>query len=571
MANGMGSLYIGASGLQSSQNALNTTANNLANVDTKGYVRQQVLFGDRDYTTFGNSMAGISKQQAGLGVSIADVAHTRDYFLDKYYRSESGRQAFYEANNHAIDEIQTAFQELSGQTFQDSMNDFWVSFQELVKDPSAEVNQNLVIQKAVLFLEGAQGIRGNIKDYQDKINIKVTESIDKINELGTKIRDLNLEIQKIESGGVETAMTLRDERDNALDELSQLAKIEFKEDSDGTVKVKLEGVSFVDEVNVYKMEGLRDPITEFVNPIWPHLSDMDREQYTNVFDFGVKISSELNTDIGKLKGLILSRGDHVADYRDIEGLTAEQYNAQAGMSVMLSSGAEFDQLVHKLVTSLNDILSPTVTTTFTGTDGTVYSNVKVWDEVNGPIGADGQKPGRELFVRRGCERYTQVSGLDAQGNPKTYYVYNEEDTTDTSKMYTTSSIVINQDLLEQEANLPHLKENMEIDQDMAKALVKVWSDKDLYLNPNDNNPCNFEGYYEKLIDELATKGSVYNSVSTSLSGTVSTIENQRQQVFGVSSDEELTNMIKYQNAYNAASRYINVISEMLEHVITQLG
>ncbi|MEG2775185.1 MAG: flagellar basal body rod C-terminal domain-containing protein, partial [Acetivibrio sp.] len=302
-----------------------------------------------------------------------------------------------------------------------------------------------------------------------------------------------------------------------------------------------------------------------------HLSDMDREQYTNVFDFGVKISSELNTDIGKLKGLILSRGDHVADYRDIEGLTAEQYNAQAGMSVMLSSGAEFDQLVHKLVTSLNDILSPTVTTTFTGTDGTVYSNVKVWDEVNGPIGADGQKPGRELFVRRGCERYTQVSGLDAQGNPKTYYVYNEEDTTDTSKMYTTSSIVINQDLLEQEANLPHLKENMEIDQDMAKALVKVWSDKDLYLNPNDNNPCNFEGYYEKLIDELATKGSVYNSVSTSLSGTVSTIENQRQQVFGVSSDEELTNMIKYQNAYNAASRYINVISEMLEHVITQLG
>ena len=52
MANGMGSLYIGASGLQNSQNALNTTANNLANADTKGYVRQQVLFADRDYVTF---------------------------------------------------------------------------------------------------------------------------------------------------------------------------------------------------------------------------------------------------------------------------------------------------------------------------------------------------------------------------------------------------------------------------------------------------------------------------------------------------------------------------------------
>ena len=96
MANGMGSLYIGASGLQQSQNALNTTANNLANVETTGYVRQQVLFADRDYNTF-DTKSAISKQQAGLGVNIADVVHTRDYFLDKYYRTENGRQAFYDA------------------------------------------------------------------------------------------------------------------------------------------------------------------------------------------------------------------------------------------------------------------------------------------------------------------------------------------------------------------------------------------------------------------------------------------------------------------------------------------
>ena len=64
MANGMGSLYIGASGLQNSQNALNTTANNLANVETKGYVRQQVLFEDRDYVTF-DRKAAISDQQGG--------------------------------------------------------------------------------------------------------------------------------------------------------------------------------------------------------------------------------------------------------------------------------------------------------------------------------------------------------------------------------------------------------------------------------------------------------------------------------------------------------------------------
>ena len=49
MANGFGSLYVGASGLQNAQNALNTTANNLANVDTKGYLREQVRFADKNY------------------------------------------------------------------------------------------------------------------------------------------------------------------------------------------------------------------------------------------------------------------------------------------------------------------------------------------------------------------------------------------------------------------------------------------------------------------------------------------------------------------------------------------
>ena len=116
MANGFGSLYIGASGLQNSQNALNTTSNNLANVNTKGYVRQQVLQVDRNYTTF-NTTASISQQQSGLGMKIGDVVHARDIFLDKSYRNASGRQAFYAATYEAVDEVYTFYQELQGQAF----------------------------------------------------------------------------------------------------------------------------------------------------------------------------------------------------------------------------------------------------------------------------------------------------------------------------------------------------------------------------------------------------------------------------------------------------------------------
>lgn len=566
MANGMGSLYIGASGLQQSQNALNTTANNLANVETTGYVRQQVLFADRNYNTF-DTKSAISKQQAGLGVNIADVVHTRDYFLDKYYRTENGRQAFYDATNEAVQEVITSFQELEGTTFQSGMYDFWTAFQEFAKIPDSSVNQNLVVQKGVLFVERAQGIIDNMKSYQNKINTKISESIDRINELGHTIQELNLQIQKVEAGKIETAMTLRDERDNALDELSQYAQIDFSETSDGIVKVKLEGVQFVDEVHVFEMGKKVDKATGFITPTWPHLSDASLGHYTNVFDYSVDISSEMNTDIGMLKAQVLARGDHVANYTDVAGLTADQYNDGAGMSVMLSAQAEFDQLVHGVMTAINDVLSPLTTKSFTGADGTVYNNVKVWDEEKGCVGNDGEKPGRELFVRRGMDRYREVTADDG----KVYYVYNEEDTTDTSKMYTTYGVSINQDLLDAESNLPYLRQNGEVAQEMAEELAAVWEKKGMTLNPNDTDPCTFEGYYEKFMNGLSTKGNVYESIAQSLSGSVTSISNQRQQVIGVSSDEELTNMIKYQNAYNAASRYINVISDMLEHIITQLG
>lgn len=55
-----------------------------------------------------------------------------------------------------------------------------------------------------------------------------------------------------------------------------------------------------------------------------------------------------------------------------------------------------------------------------------------------------------------------------------------------------------------------------------------------------------------------------------MEGTVSSVDNKRQQVIGVSSDEELTYMIKFQSAYNAASRFMNVINEMTELIVTGL-
>ncbi|MDD6056885.1 MAG: flagellar hook-associated protein FlgK [Clostridiales bacterium] len=587
MANGFGTLFIGVAGLQSSQNALNITANNMANVDTAGYVRQQVLFEDRNYITL-NTTTAISHQQSGLGVKIGDVVHSRDIFLDRSYRTESGRQAFYQATYEATREVETYFQEMEGQVFQGALEDFWVSFQELSKAPDDSVNQNLVIQKAQLFLSRANAVYSGLQSYQYNMNTQIRDDVDRINEIGKAINELNLNIQKIEAGKLETAMTLRDARDQLLDELSALVNISYSETVDGVVKVSIEGTEFVDEVRYYPLELQVDKLTGFATPYWSHLSDVERGKYTYLFHFNTDISAENKNDMGKLKAQILARGDHIATYRDVEGMDRTTFNDTTGMSVMLKAEAELDQMIHGIVTAINDILAPNVeakevlnlapgatTMDVTLEDGTIKTvdvTSKILDEKNCCVGASGELPPQELFTRIGTPRYTKATFTDNAGVLQTIYLYNEEDPSDSTMQYTLTSLQVNEALIQRETELPHLTiGNMTVDYSLAEHLASVWDENRLTLNPNDTKGCSFKGYYKSMIGELATYGNVYGATADTLKGTVASIDNQRQQVIGVSSDEELTSMIKYQNAYNASSRFINVVDEMIEHLIMRLG
>ena len=571
MANGFGSLYVGSSGLRSAQNALNVVANNLSNVDTKSYVRQRTVFEDQSYNSFGT--ASVSAQSTGLGVGIGDVIHARDQFLDRAYRTESGRQAFYAANYDATSEVETLLQESTGETFGESINDLYVAFSEFAKDPSNTTNMNLISQKASLFVSRSAGVYDGLKDYQANINTKVSDDVDRINELGDTIHTLNNEIQRIEAGGVETAMTLRDQRDAAVDELSSLANITYGETSDGILKVKLEGVDFVVESRSYSMGVSADPTTGFYTPYWNQLSNPSKKDYYSVFNLD-NIDPTKNTDVGEIKGLLLSRGNAYSTYMDMTGLTSEQYDKTLSNSVMSNSEAELDTLVHTLTTSINDLLSPIknysgAATTGVDKDGNtvaIDSTTRIFDEANASVGADGVIPTQELFSRTGCDRYTKITLADGS----TVYKYNEEDPKDTSTCYTLNSLKVNQQIVEDVTKIPHMKQNGDVDYALGNNIYQLWETSDYTLNPSDKSPCSIADFYNKMVGEMATTGSVYKTTSESLTSTKASIESNRQAVIGVSSDEELTNMIKYQNAYNASSRYMNVVSQMIDYLLSSL-
>lgn len=534
-----GSLYIGVSGLQTSQNALNTTAHNMSNIDTVGYTRQQVQQGTRIYKTLSTSATAISYQQTGFGVSYTQVKQVRDDFLDRAYRRESGRSAFYEVSTSAFDEVYNLFQELDGEAFADSISNLWKAVEDLARDPGNAVGQGVFVQRCSEFVTRSQAVYKGLKEYQDNLNNQVKRQVDTINAYGKRIAELNAEIQKIEGGKVEKANDLRDERNLLIDELSSMANIECRTNADGNIIIKLEGKDFVKSDSANEICLYTDVNTGFYTPYWKHLAKKDANgkvteegiKGAELFDLDQTISTGMNTDIGSLKSILMARGDHRATHDDLDYSNPDKYNREISQSIIMNVQAEFDQLINAITMGINKVFE---------------------DAAN----AAGNYPD-STYMR------------DANGNP--YQIFNTMSGGTTGKDFTVENIIINGELKQAPSLLGFIKEDGTVDQETADRLQAIFKEENLTLNPNVKTKLDFVNYYDNLISQVATSGNVSKEICTNQELTVDNIAAAREQIVGTSSDEEMSNMVMFQNAYNASSRYINVISEMMEHIINTLG
>ncbi len=582
MAGSMGSMYIGVSGLQSSQNALNTTAHNLTNLKTIGYSRQQVIMNDLSYAKI--SQTGAVTNTIGTGTKVEATKQVRDNFLDASYRNENGRKNYYLSQYETLSEVETYFGELESNTFSSNLKDLWSTIEEMNNESNSGVTRSAFVETANTFVERANQIYDQLVTYQTNLNDKIIDQVDRINEIATKIYDCNKEIIEAEASGVEEANDYRDARNALIDELSGLININVSENIDGSVDVYAEGRTLVSQGRTFKIETqLVSGDSNFLKPVWEGDSD-------NVFNLDKKPNTEANTDVGSLKGLIMSRGEDIPNYTDIPEMPVAtdyattalydaamtQYNSDVetynnklepcGVSNII---ATFDKLINGITTTVNDILSPNKKIQLL--DG---SYINVLDEAKAGIGmGDGNDiQGTELFTRNSVKRYQDPTTVTlADGTTATVRIYNEESATNEYSLYNLGNIQVNGDLLKDPSLLPINSLDGGEYQEITEALLKAWKDDFSTLNPNTLINNNFNDFYGALIEDFSNKAYTFDSLAQSQGLTVGEIDAQRQQVVGVSSDEELSNLIKFQHAYNASSRYINVVAEMMDHIINKLG
>ncbi len=609
---GLTSIYVGTAGLKASQTGLNTTGHNLANVYTKGYTRQQTRYQDTTYSL--NKPGPNNILQVGLGTAVQETARVRDILLDKAYRQENGRQAFYDATSTTVDEFTTILGEMEGVQFQNALSDMYQAISEMAKQPSNMVARSELVLKAQAFLDRATAVYDEMEAYQRTLNEKVIKTVDRINELGDEIYKLNVQILGIEKSGVESANDLRDKRDLALDELAQYVKIDYNILDDSFVNVKVEGSDFVTPGTVFHLGTIQengDRDSDFVTVVWPNLSDKE------VFYLHTDIETAKKNDIGELKGLLLARGDYVTQYTDVPSepekpvkedfateadyeaayqdylndyndylQEADHYNYYINNSVAMRSEAIFDKLINGIVETINDMMAPNKKESIT-IGGVTYDDVLVLDEEKASYGvdADGNKiQGVELFSRELTDRYVEVTADDGT----TYKIFNNDSNYDllggavpklgnffgNKSLYTVSNIQINPIVNVNYGALPFTKyegNRGEEDLKLGEDILAAWGKPFDNIDPNNMTPLDFNAFYNEYVYNLGNTGQLYEDIARHQEAVTNTIDDSRTQIAGVASEEELTNMIKFQAAYGASSRYINVINEMLEHILTRLG
>lgn len=496
-------------GLDISKKALEVTAHNLSNAETKGYSRQRVNLGDARYTSLGNS--GLKEYKIGSGVSIQDIAQIRNMFLDISYREEASTKKYYEARVNGVEEFEAVLGEtVLGTSFATVMSNLWNTMQELSKAPEGIENRGSFVQSAALFVEQASNTFDQFKEYQKTLDRKAMGLVDEVNSLTQKIADYNKIIVKEEASG-QRANDYRDERNMALDRLSEIISITSNEDINGMVNVNAEGYQVVNGTSYGLMETrVIGPDAPFERPYW-------KDTNMPVYSDG-KISVEKGNDKGELKGVLIMRGDYIPDYTYLKDPAKfEKIKEQP----LLKTMAQFDFVVNNVVEKLNGVVNPA-----TGRK---------------PFGLDGSQ-GINLFSK-----------------------------IDSGKGWTATNIKVNDEVKNNVSKLClQLDKDAPSDRTIVNKMLDAWNEKDMKITPGAKYSTNVSDFYNQIIGDLGSAGNEAKAELNNQTVLLYQISNQRESSKGVSSDEELANMIRFQQAYNANAKVISVIDKMVETLITTM-
>jgi flagellar hook-associated protein 1 FlgK len=220
-------MLIGRSALTASQLGIQVSGNNIANVGTAGYNRQVAYL-----EPVGGSTTDMSSR-SGRGVNVRDVRRQIDAALQNRLYNGVADEAASGQQLQTLSSLESTLGELSGNDFTTQLQSFFSVWSERA---NLSKSSSVVVQQATKIAEFLRRTRNDISALRNQIDAQLASGAERANELLGSISKLNLQIANSEAGqGI--ANSLRDQRDQAISELSKLVDLTVVDQPNGAVNI----------------------------------------------------------------------------------------------------------------------------------------------------------------------------------------------------------------------------------------------------------------------------------------------------------------------------------------------
>jgi len=568
MGNLFAALDIAVSGLLSHQTAIQVTGHNIANVDTDGYSRQRAeLVSQMPQNTPHGPL--------GRGVTVADIFRIRNEFLDGVFQNETQNFLELSVERDFLLRVQDIFQEPGEVGLSALMDEFFGAVQALANYPEEQPLRASLIASALVLAENFNEIDRRLEQIRTDANNEIIMRVSEVNSLAEQIAELNHNIVRAEAGGA-TANDFRDQRTVLLDELAELVDIYTVEMTNGSTTVLVGGDVLVD--GAYWSE-----VATQVNPAL----DPERNDLVDV----VMASSGrvLNISGGRLGGLLEARDVHIPEVATrIDDLAStlifefnrihSQGNGLTALTTLTSDNAILDPLA-----DLDDTAATGLT--FTPTDGSFEINVvdSLGNIITTVITVDLDGVGADDSLTDLAANIDAVANINASVSADNQLVITADPTYSFAFSNDTSGVLaaVGSNTFFSGSDASDIAVNPLIVNDLNMIAASLSADpRDTGDNRNalamaalqdtpvlNSGTATLNDYYEETIGNLGTTTRRASDETIIAESFRRSIDRRREEVAGVSLDEEAANLTRFQRGYQASAQVFSVIDELLDTLI----
>lgn len=605
-------LTIATSGLNAYQVALNTTANNISNVQTEGYTRQVAN------RVASDSLRVYQKYGAvGTGVTTTSIKQVRNEYYDAKYWYNQSSVGLYETRLNYLQQIENYFiDDDTSKGFSTILNTMFNALDTL-KNNASDVNvRQQFIGSAQNFATYFNSVSLGLTDIQESVNDEIKSTVMNINAIAEKIAILNKQINVIEIQGA-YANELRDQRALLIDELSTIVPTEVSEvpvtdtnhpdEPTGATyyTVKIGGQLLVDtyDYNSLMCVSRENKVNQTDSD---GLYDIKWEKTGNTFAAGASYMS------GSLKALFDIRdgnnGENFSGAASVEDsmhvrIDSPSINAIVGITMPEEGtlhingrdynyvGFTYEEDADGNITSytfeLEDALSTEERAKVDGKSAAIGSAVD-------SMGVPYYMAQMNQFLRSFAVRFNDIlkKGVDLKGDKTDYYAFFTGEDTVTGEEFVFDGLDENGNPVKGSMSDSYYKltaANIRVSNicvknpellattvditgkggvdayDLVEDLAKLKSDVVLYRGGT------ADGFLKCMIADISIDTQESKIFSQNYANIASTIESQRMSISGVDEDEEALDLIKFQNAYNLSSKMISVMAEVYDRLILETG